>query len=462
VPTFLCDWKTGDDDWWRSCKLVDSGTNQFSCLSVCDDGSYPCDLSARWAESDCVWEPTPTLRPTFAPIPAPTPLPTVSPMPSPVPSPAPTPFCAWRSPQAGAEWAIGSEQTVEWDYFVVATSVNLELVQGGVALQYIKVSYPVSAGKSVPWKVPDLAPGDYAIRLASSADATVYCDSPDVLIGDDDEDVSATAHLWYVPLVAAGVGMILQAVAYSRHQKEHEGKARISELQFALIELSLVDVTTDLLFVVEVWWHPIFGPTALAFLLLSFVANALLVIKVLKSSLDTGKTSKGPGLYAIIILLSVTSPDLLALLPWEGGDFDANGFPDGVNALVGNAKMLEDVPQFAIQVAYSATQSDRVNVLTWMSLGASTLCMLWRGLVACLSKQRARRREARVAERLAPPALVERDADDEREDHEREQRGVRVVGQVVLVLQEVERDVRDADVRAEQRGVREEQRAARG
>ena len=350
---------------------------------MCGSGSFPCDLSA----STCAVVPTPVPVPAPTPVPTAVPVPVPTAMPSPVPSPAPTPLCAWLSLQAGAKWAIGSEQTVEWDYFVVATSVNLELVQGGVTLQYIKVSYPVSAGKSVPWKVPNLAPGDYVIRLASSADATVYCDSPDVAIGDDDEDVSATAHLWYVPLVAAGVGMILQAVAYSRHQKENEGKARISELQFALIELSLVDVTTDLLFVVEVWWHPIFGPTALAFLLLSFVANALLVIKVLKSSLDTGKTSKGPGLYAIIILLSVTSPDLLALLPWEGGDFDANGFPDGVNALVYYAKLVEDVPQFPIQVVYSATQSDRVNVLTWMSLGASTLCMLWRGLVACLSKQ---------------------------------------------------------------------------
>ena len=283
-------------------------------------------------------------------------------------------------------WLPGEKYVLAWDFFRMPLSVHVELWRDGARAEYLAISW-VNNG-TFAWPIPAeiKQADDYRIRLTSAVDATLYADSDAFVIGVDEEE-SATAHLWYVPLVAAGVGMILQAVAYSRHQKEHEGKARISELQFALIELSLVDVTTDLLFVVEVWWHPIFGPTALAFLLLSFVANALLVIKVLKSSLDTGKTSKGPGLYAIIILLSVTSPDLLALLPWEGGDFDANGFPDGVNALVGNAKMLEDVPQFAIQVAYSATQSDRVNVLTWMSLGASTLCMLWRGLVACLSKQ---------------------------------------------------------------------------
>ena len=299
------------------------------------------------------------------------------------------------SPRNGSVWRPGDTETIEWDFFWVPADIHIEVLVADTFQRYggyLAVS--VANNASYTWMIPsEITETYYVVRLSDASDTSFFADSPAVLIArapvlviGEGDDESATAHLWYVPLIATGVGMVLTAVAYSRHGKENEGKAKISEVQFALIQISLVDITTDLLFVVEVWWHPVFGPTALAFLLLSFVVNAILVLMVW-TRLDTAKTGSGPGLYAIIVLLSVTSPDLLALLPWEGGDFDANGFPYGVKKLVDIAKTVEDMPQLAIQLMYSTTQPDRVNILTWMSLVASTLSMAWRCLVGCLSSQ---------------------------------------------------------------------------
>jgi len=305
----------------------------------------------------------------------------------------------FSSPRNGTVWRPGDTETIEWDFFRVPPTIHIELLVAETLQRYGSyLAVSVANNASYTYIIPsEITEAYYVVRLSDVSDVSLFADSPAVLIarapvlitGEDDEE-STTAHLWHVPLIAAGVGMVLAGEAYRRHQKENEGKAKISEVQFALIEVSMIDVSTDFLYVIEVWWHPVFGPTALAFLILSLVANAVLVMMVLQSSLDTGKTKNGSGLYAMIIMLSVTSPDLLALLPWEDGeggdgDFDANGFPDRVKKLVDMAKMVEDVPQFIIQLVYSTMESDRANVLTWMSLGASTLSLVWRGLVRCLA-----------------------------------------------------------------------------
>ena len=90
IPSAWCDAPPS-----TTCNLVDSGTNQFSCTSVCGSGSGPCNLTT----SNCV----PVLVPTPMPQPSPTGLwrgLTAVPIPAPTPVPQPAPTGVWREPTA--------------------------------------------------------------------------------------------------------------------------------------------------------------------------------------------------------------------------------------------------------------------------------------------------------------------------------------------------------------------------
>jgi hypothetical protein len=45
VPSFLCNAAPS------TCDLIDSGTNEFWCTSICDNGNYPCDLTSSNCET---------------------------------------------------------------------------------------------------------------------------------------------------------------------------------------------------------------------------------------------------------------------------------------------------------------------------------------------------------------------------------------------------------------------------
>ena len=90
------------------------------------------------------------------------------------------------------------------------------------------------------------------------------------------------------------------------------------------------------------------------------------------------------GTYGVVTVLSCTSSELLALLPWEGGDDDA-GFPAADDAGLFTVKRMhfalvtfEDAPAAVIQIFYVALHSDDTSAATWLSLVATCVAAMWR------------------------------------------------------------------------------------
>ena len=95
-------------------------------------------------------------------------------------------------------------------------------------------------------------------------------------------------------------------------------------------------------------------------------------------------TPKYRGTYGLVTVLSCTSSELLALLPWEGGDDDA-GFPAADDAGLFTVKRMhfalvtfEDAPAAVIQIFYVALHSDDTSAATWLSLVATCVAAMWR------------------------------------------------------------------------------------
>merc|ERR1711998_365908 len=184
-------------------------------------------------------------------------------------------------------------------------------------------------------------------------------------------------------------------------KKENQVQPKISAVQFGLIEASIIDITSDLFFTIAVWRHPVFGILSLLLFMISITCNVYVVYQVLtlkqrkkfvEEEFVKGElhfdieqvTDKSKGLSALIILLAVTSPDLLSLLPYKNMDpkTKADGFPTKrAQELVAGAKSLEDWPQLAIQIVYATVLHMRTNGLTWFSLAASGVCILYRCIV---------------------------------------------------------------------------------
>ena len=150
--------------------------------------------------------------------------------------------------------------------FVVAAAVNLELVRGGSTAALI--TYSQLNDGAHEWEVPTNALGKYSIRMMDAAGTGIFCDSPEFTIGEKEAWESVAEKLWWIPLVAAVVGMALSARAYSLDKAENDGKARVSEAQYGMICTSLCDVISDMLFTADCAWAPAYFYPALVFLLL--------------------------------------------------------------------------------------------------------------------------------------------------------------------------------------------------
>ena len=128
------------------------------------------------------------------------------------------------------------------------------------------------------------------------------------------------------------------------------------------------------------WALAYFYP-ALAFLLLSMLGNAVLVYWTTSAHLNYEKARERAGLNAVFMMLSCTSPDVMAVLPWDDTQ-DANGFPtDSAYKWAGRLKAIEDYPLVVIQCAYAMNNPEHINPTTIMSLVMSGLSVIWQFLV---------------------------------------------------------------------------------
>ena len=157
-----------------------------------------------------------------------------------------------------------------------------------------------------------------------------------------------------------------------------------------------MDAVSDALFVVDCSWIPSLFVPALVFFLLSMFVNIGLVLVTMRAHLDTGRAARSPGLSAVLLMFSFTSPDVMALLPWERV-VDANGFPSRSSYICAACfKYLEDVPLFIIQICYIRRFPERGNSTIYMSMVLSALSLVWQGLVRCFASIAVDSKSSRV------------------------------------------------------------------
>ena len=111
------------------------------------------------------------------------------------------------------------------------------------------------------------------------------------------------------------------------------------------------------------------------------LGNIALVYWTTSAHLNYEKARERAGLNAVFMMLSCTSPDVMAVLPWDDTQ-DANGFPtESAYKWAGRLKAIEDYPLVVIQSLYAIKNPDRINPTTIMSLVMSLLSVIWQALV---------------------------------------------------------------------------------
>ena len=139
-----------------------------------------------------------------------------------------------------------------------------------------------------------------------------------------------------------------------------------------------------MLFVADCSWHPTYFAVALVFFLLSLAMNVLFVLSMMCEHLSNEEVGRRPSFYALCTILACTAPDVMALLPWGNGNFDANGFPTKYSFhLAAALKYIEDGPLLIIQSFYAVQYPEHVNPTTVMSMIASVVSVCWQTLVRC-------------------------------------------------------------------------------
>ena len=177
--------------------------------------------------------------------------------------------------------------------------------------------------------------------------------------------------------------------------------------------VAVFDVVTDALFVNEVKCkgYATFFDASLGFLLASVALNTVLAVYAF---VKFKKRSEYRGTYGVVTVLSCTSSELLALLPWEGGD-DGAGFPAADDTGLFTVKRMhfalvtfEDAPAAVIQIFYVALHSDDTSAATWLSLVATCVAAMWRLFVKADDVCRVGWRDADPASSTATSATPTR------------------------------------------------------
>ena len=184
-----------------------------------------------------------------------------------------------------------------------------------------------------------------------------------------------------VVLVAAVSGVALAYWAFRAHENEFPGTRGYGLEKYVCVLVAVVDVATDALFVGEVGQGLATFFHAFGFLLASVALNTVLA---LYAFCYFKKRSDYRGTYGIVTVLACTSSELLALLPWEGGDDDA-GFPADDGARLFTVQRMhfalvtfEDAPAAVIQIFYVVMHGDDTSAATWLSLVATCVAAMWR------------------------------------------------------------------------------------
>ena len=146
----------------------------------------------------------------------------------------------------------------------------------------------------------------------------------------------------------------------------------LTDIAFTIQRLGIMHTTAD----------QIVAALLPLFVLLPTAASASQVSVVLRSPhLDSERLKELSAFYAFVLLVALTNMELLRLLPWREGPTMYDGLPDKrlmlrIWLLV---MCLEDVPQFAIQVAILAI-ADTGGMLAPLSITFSLSAIVWRGL----------------------------------------------------------------------------------
>jgi len=157
--------------------------------------------------------------------------------------------------------------------------------------------------------------------------------------------------------------------------------------------VSMFDFATDLIFAVSLMgipWQSLYFFLSVAFLgLHALVAAAIIISAVFylrsgnhSSDINVTEVMRRPLLFGAVLLMSLTNLELTVGLPWRyvGRDRSFDGFPKKWIMLAAfAAALLEDIPQFAIQMWYAIEEGiSRIGVV---SMGFSIVSLLLRGVV---------------------------------------------------------------------------------
>ena len=185
----------------------------------------------------------------------------------------------------------------------------------------------------------------------------------------------------YLHVILVYVGSVLLAVCMAVWAKYTSYPEFKMEEHIIDIILAAADFGGDILFIIEA-----FDKQAVA---LGVVASVLLGLASLVSFLvctrmafmiddiDQARAHSNSSLFALVIILSATNPELVKLYPWRNHDYD--GFPHfslGTHIIM--LALVEDVPQLICQLIFIV--SVEASPIAVVAFAVTIVDILWRVL----------------------------------------------------------------------------------
>ena len=190
-------------------------------------------------------------------------------------------------------------------------------------------------------------------------------------------DVETSSTVSTAIFVVMGVMLFLTAVAGFV-----PGSSELTCFQRLRPLFAEIDLGSDLIFIQHVHSvNPYFFWTSAGFLLLSALLNGIFVNYAISKSLEKDLLDRDAlqgslsGLYVTILVLAITKPDVIVLLPFKEGCRGFLGLPDE-DLLTGlNVGLLEDCAQIVVAGVYMSVYG--ADLVALFQLGTSTFFVLF-------------------------------------------------------------------------------------